>query len=162
MHYDCLFKVKGNNSSVSQSILTTFIWYRLSMVLVIYIKNSSNMGNGYWDMVPDERTLGWRSNAQLRRGMGKAREANFNTWGEGGCKLYIHACMHTHTQVCMHMLLNVHTHMHVNTHTHVCIHAHAYACIHAHARSYLYIHPDMEIIKIKASDLYEKNKYMYM
>ena len=40
----------------------------------------------------------------------------------------------------------------MNAHIHVCMPAHAYA--HAYAR--INLHPDMKIIKIKVSDLYEK------
>ena len=38
---------RGNNSSVNESILTKFIGYRLSMVLIIYTKNASNLTNRY-------------------------------------------------------------------------------------------------------------------
>ena len=39
------------------------------MVLIIYTKNALNIVNRYWDMVPDERMLGWRFNLQLFRGI---------------------------------------------------------------------------------------------
>ena len=42
------------------------------------------------------------------------------------------------------MLLDVHTPMHACTHV----------CMHAYVR--IHLHPDMKIIKIKASDFYEK------
>ena len=32
-------------------------------------------------------------------GGGVGGEANFNNWGIGVCKMYIHACMHTHGKV---------------------------------------------------------------
>ena len=62
--------------------------------------------------------------------------------------MYIQACMHTHTHVCMHV------HAAKCSYTHVCMHAHANAHIH--------LHPDMKIFKIKASDLYEKNRYIHV
>ena len=91
---------------------------------------------------------------------GKASGANFNTGGGGVYCKNVYTRMHAH----MHMCAYIHTHvhaakcsytMHTCTHTHVCMHAHAYARIH--------LHPDMKIIKIKGSDLYEKkNKYIHV
>ena len=60
---------------------------------------------------------------------------------------FTYTCMHPNTR--MHMLLNVHTPMP--------------ACTHTCKVQAWNLHPDMKIIKIKASDLYEKsNKYMYV
>ena len=47
LHYNCLYINKGNNSSVKGSILTKFIGYRESMVLIICTKNESNLINRY-------------------------------------------------------------------------------------------------------------------
>ena len=45
--YNCLYLNKGNNSSVKGSILTKFIGYRKSMVLIIWSKNELNLTNRY-------------------------------------------------------------------------------------------------------------------
>ena len=68
-------------------------------------------------------------------------------WGGGGGgtakSTYTHACTCMHTHV-----LNIHTPMHACMHTHVCMHAQP-------MQTYI-LQPDMKIIKIKASDFYEK------
>ena len=51
----------------------------------------------------------------------------------------------------LYMLLNVHTPC-MHAHTDICMH------IHMHMHALIHVHPDMKIIKIKASDLYEKSK----
>ena len=53
--------------------------------------------------------------------------------------------MHTYMYARMYMLLNVHTPKQVCTPM--------YACTH----TFIHLHPDMKIIEIKASDLYEKS-----
>ena len=45
--YYCLYLNKGNNSSVKGSLLTKFIGYRESMVLIICTKNELNLTNRY-------------------------------------------------------------------------------------------------------------------
>ena len=84
-------------------------------------------------------------------------ETNINTLGGGGyCKMYIHACMHTHMYERMYKLLNVQTPMHACTHT--CMHA----CICTH--TIIHLNLDMKSIKIKANDFYGKktNKYIHV
>ena len=44
--FNCLYQNKGNNSSVKGSILNKLIGYRESMVLIICIKNESNLTKG--------------------------------------------------------------------------------------------------------------------
>ena len=63
---NCLFYVKGSNSSVKELISTKLVGYRLSvvliiylsMVLIIYTKNASNPNNSYRDIVLDGCTNG--------------------------------------------------------------------------------------------------------
>ena len=78
----------------------------------------------------------------------KPSAANFNTWGWGIAKsTYTHAC----TCTCMHThVLNILTPMHACMHTHVYMHAQP-------MQTYI-LHPDMKIITIKASYLYEKKR----
>ena len=45
--YNRLYLNKGNNSSVKGSVLTKFIGYRESMVLIICAKNELNLTNRY-------------------------------------------------------------------------------------------------------------------
>ena len=49
-------------------------------------------------------------------------------------------------------VLNIHTTMH----TYVCMHAQAHTCMPAQPMQTYILHPNMKIIKIKASNLYEK------
>ena len=60
-----------------------------------------------------------------------------------GCKMYIHACMHTHIcmHACTHMLQSVHTPWHANTHTHTHTHTHTqrmHPCICMHPRTWCF------------------------
>ena len=83
-------------------------------------------------------------------GGGKATKTNFNTvCGWGYCKMHIHACMYTHmyAHACTCCLMFIHP----------CMHAHTHVCMHAYA--HMHLHPDMKIIKIKASELYETKTY---
>ena len=86
----------------------------------------------------------------------------------GGAVPKVHIRMRAHACTCMHTpVLNIHTHMHactcmyINAHTsvkysytHACMHMHI--CMHAQSIQTYILHPNMKIIKIKASDLYEK------
>ena len=85
--------------------------------------------------------------------MGGQARPNLILGGGGGVLQNVHTRMHAHTHVCTHMymLLNVHVRMH--THTHTCMHAST--CTH----TFIHLHPNMKIIKIKASDPYEKQIY---
>ena len=88
---------------------------------------------------------------------GIPRVANINTLGGGVyCKMYIHACMHTHMYERIYKLLNVQTPMHACTHT--CMHA----CICTH--TIIHLNLDMKSIKIKANDFDGKknNKYIHV
>ena len=80
----------------------------------------------------------------------EATKTIFNTVGGGIAKCtYTHACTHTY----IYKLLNIHISMYACTYT--CM----YACICMHAYAHMNLHPDMKIIKIKASELYEKSIY---
>ena len=52
-------KDKGNNSSVNELILMKIIGYQLSMVLIIYTKNSSNLTTRFQKDKNTDRWLGW-------------------------------------------------------------------------------------------------------
>ena len=79
-------------------------------------------------------------------GGGKASEANFNTLARGYCKMYITACMYTHTHTCTHactckyILLNIHTPIHACRYT--CTHACTCICMH----TFIHLQHDMKII----------------
>ena len=84
--------------------------------------------------------------------------ANFNTWGGGGglvsrgwyCQKYIYACVYMH--MCAHTYVKY-------SYTHACMHTHN--STHAQPMQTYILHPDMKIIKIKASNLYEKQQQIY-
>ena len=46
--------------------------------------------------------------------------------------------------------------IHITMHTYACMHAQAHACMPAQPMQTYILHPNMKIIKIKASNLYEK------
>ena len=73
--------------------------------------------------------------------------ANFN-YGEGGVMpKVLYACVHMH----------IYAHTCVKySYTHACMHTHV--SMHAQPMQTHILHPDMKIIKIKESDLYEKTE----
>ena len=76
-------------------------------------------------------------------GGGKPRTVNSNAGGY--CQKYIYACVHMH----------MYDHTCVKySYTHACMHTHV--CMHAQPMQRTF-YSDMKIIKIKASNLYEKN-----
>ena len=81
-------------------------------------------------------------------GGNKPSAANFNIlWGGGGwyCQKYIYTYMHIH--------MYAHTCVKCS-YTHACMHTNVW--MHAQPMHSYILHPDVKIIKIKASDLYEK------
>ena len=70
--------------------------------------------------------------------------------GGGGCKKYLYACVHMH--------IYAHTCVQYSN-THACMHTHV--CMHAQPMQTYILHPNMKIIKIKASYLYEKQQQRY-
>ena len=79
-------------------------------------------------------------------GGAKPSADNFNTWGGGGEVLpKVHIRMHA--PIC--------THMYAHTCVkYACMQTHV--CMHAQPMQTYMLHPDMKIIKFKASELYEK------
>ena len=81
-------------------------------------------------------------------GGGGAKPARPTSILGGGGMQNAHTQMHAHTHTCMHaysrmyMLLNVH------------IPYHAHTLVYMHAQARIHLHPDMKMIKIKASDLH--------
>ena len=74
-------------------------------------------------------------------GGGKPSAANFNTGG-GGVLPEVHIRMHMYAHTCSIFI-------------HPCMHAHA--CMHVQRMQTYILHPGKKMIKIKASDLYEKS-----
>ena len=90
---------------------------------------------------------------------GHTQRGQHQYFGGGGvyCKMYIHACMHTHTHMYerMYKLLNGQTPMHACTHT--CMHA----CICTH--TIIHLNLDLKSIKSKQMISMEKNnKYIHV
>ena len=65
--------------------------------------------------------------------------------------MYIHACMHTHTNEYMH----THVHAPKFSYTYACTHICIHACTCKYTNTFIYLHSDMKIINTKASALYE-------
>ena len=82
----------------------------------------------------------------------KANEGNLNTGGIAKCT-DIHTYMHAH----IHMYARMYK---LLTHacTHTCMHAYTRICTH----TFIQLHPHMKILKIKASDLYERKTTTYV
>ena len=82
---------------------------------------------------------GWGGGGQTQRGQ-------LQCWGGGGyCQKHIYACVHRH--------MYAHTCVKYS-YTYACMHTHV--CMHAQSMQTYILHPNMKIVKIKASDLYEK------
>ena len=65
--------------------------------------------------------------------------------GGGYCQRYIYACVHMH--------MYAHTYV---KYSYTNASMHMQVCMHAQPMQTYILHPDMKIVKIKASDLYEK------